>query len=328
VRGDCQQSQVPEDRFMKLKPHLLILPVAAAALCVALPCAIRTASKNVPAARAQPANLTYQVHGNVRAVDRAGGIVKIAHDAIPDYMPAMTMEFPVKDTPIPKGLAAGDQIQFELSVTETDSWISHIAKIIPDGAAPPGENSASAVPADTDATELHTGETVPDFELIDQNGKPVRVSKFRGRPVVLTFIYTRCPLPNYCPLMSKNFQSLQQRLNKELSDKFQLLSVTIDPAFDRPEILKDYARRYAADEKCWTFTTGSREQIDTVANLFGLVHEPESGLISHNLRTALIGPDGRLRHVWKSNVWTPYEVARMVGETLAEPKTLSDARRL
>jgi protein SCO1/2 len=123
--------------------------------------------------------------------------------------------------------------------------------------------------------------------------------------------------------MSKNFQALQQRLEKASPGKFQLVSVSIDPAFDRPEVLKEYAGRYAADESSWSFTTGSQEQVNAVAGLFGLVHEPESGLISHNLRTALIGPDGRLVHLWKSNVWTPYEVQRRVLESLNEAKDIA-----
>jgi protein SCO1/2 len=243
-------------------------------------------------------------------------------------MPAMTMDLPVKYSSIPKDLGPGDDVQFELSVTENDSWISHVVRIMPEG--PVASNTAAepvSASGETSGIELRSGEAVPDFDLIDQNGKAIRLSDFRGKSVVLTFIYTRCPLPNFCPLMSKNFQALQERLEKEFPGRVQLISVTIDPKFDRPEILRDYAGRYGANDKCWRFATGSQEQIDTVTSLFGLVHEPEGGMISHNLRTALIGPDGRLRHLWKSNVWTPYEVDRMVGEVFAEPKTYSDARR-
>ena len=101
-------------------------------------------------------------------------------------------------------------------------------------------------------------------------------------------------------------------------------SVSIDPEFDRPDVLKSYALRYEADTRHWTFATGTREQIDVVATPFGLTHEPENGFIAHDLRTALISPEGKLVHLWKSNVWTPYEVERMVRETLAgEGKTLA-----
>ena len=296
--------------------------MAALLLCGASVGLVRLRNRSVLSPVVQ---VTHQVHGKVRSVDASARIIRIAHEPIPNYMPAMTMDFPVKDSAIPKDLIAGDDVQFELLVTKDDSWISNIVKIMPDrpGSASPGAEAAnSAEPA---SSELQKGETVPDFQLIDQSGKSIRLSDFRGKPVILTFIYTRCPLPNFCPLMSKNFRALQERLQKEFPDRFELLSVTIDPKFDRPEILKDYAHVYSADEKCWRFATGSQEQIEAIAGLFGLVHEPEGGLISHNVRTALIGPDGRMRHLWKSNVWTPYEVARMVGESLAEPKAYSDA---
>ena len=116
--------------------------------------------------------------------------------------------------------------------------------------------------------------------------------------------------------MSKNFAEVQQRLTKELPGKYHLLSITMDPDFDRPEVLKEYASRYDANSTDWSFVTGTPEQISFVAGLVGLYYVRENGLISHDLRTALIGPDGKLVHLWKSNVWTPYEVQRMVRETL------------
>ena len=252
----------------------------------------------------------FQVQGAIRNLDIATRTVRVAHEAIPDYMPAMTMPFSVRDAALLKGLAIGETVQFELSVTENDSWISRIEKI----SEPSGQVAAAGQNSELDRVQV--GEVVPDFGLLDQHGRAIRLSEFRGRAVVLTFIYTRCPLPNFCPLMSKNFAELEQRLGKEFANKFQLLSVTMDPEFDRPAVLKDYAERYNASEKDWTFATGDAEQIQFVAGLMGLYYAKENGLISHDLRTALIGPDGRLVHLWKSNVWTPYEVQRMVRETL------------
>lgn len=260
---------------------------------------------------------TFQVHGRIRSVDPANKTVRIAHEAIPNYMPAMTMPFAVKDQSLLNGMAAGEHVQFELSVTESDSWISHIEKI----SAERPNNVVKGLPdtapeQNSEMERVQAGEMVPDFGLIDQNGRAIRLSEFRGRAVVLTFIYTRCPLPNFCPLMSKNFAELEQRLKKEFPNKFQLLSVSMDPEYDRPAVLKEYAGRFNADEKDWTFATGDAEQIQVVAGLMGLYYAKENGLISHDLRTALIGPDGRLVHLWKSNVWTPYEVQRLVRETL------------
>ena len=110
------------------------------------------------------------------------------------------------------------------------------------------------------------------------------------------------------------------------SGRYHLLSIRIDPDFDQPAVLKDYAARFEANENHWSFATGTAEQINSVAGLFGLFHEPENGLISHDLRTALIGPDGRLVQLWKSNVWTPYEIQRRVETALNSGKNFADVR--
>jgi len=278
----------------------------------------RSASASRPTAQ-QTATVvrtkTFQVHGTIRAVDIANRLLRVTHEEIPNYMPAMTMPFTVKNAALLKGLASGDSIQFELAVTDTDSWIAQVEKIpANDGAVNTGNSSATVQERETE--RLQPGETAADFQLTDQDGKAIRLTDFRGKAVVLTFIYTRCPLPNFCPMMSKNFAELQQRLTKEFAGKYHLLSITMDPDFDRPEVLKEYASRYEANSADWSFATGTPDQISFAAGLVGLYYVREGGLISHDLRTALIGPDGKLVHLWKSNVWTPYEVQRMVRETL------------
>jgi protein SCO1 len=296
----------------------LILALAAGAIAASMVLTHKSAAKahsaNAAAAR------TFQVNGIVREITPATKTVRVAHEEIPNYMPAMTMPLQVKDAALLDGVRVGDEIHFELSVTDDDSWISHIEKIGSGNAAATAPAAASA-----ESTELRKGERVPDFALTDENGKPVHLSDFRGKAVVLTFIYTRCPLPNFCPLMSKNFQALQERLSKAFPRKCHLLSVSIDPKFDKPAVLKGYASLYQADSQSWSFATGSEEQINEVASSFGLVHEPEGGIISHNLRTALISPDGHLVHLWKSNVWTPYEVHRMIEESVFNSPAVAKA---
>ena len=299
-----------------MKPKTVLSALGALTLAAVLS-AIAIIRSNPPASSLPPGSQTFEVAGQIRELDIANKTVRIAHEEIPDYMPAMTMPFNVRDAALLDELVAGDPVRFQFIVTESDSWISRIEK------NPSEETNLSAVAADAGTTpqdreldRVQTGEVVPDFELVDQNGEPIRLRDFRGKAVVLTFIYTRCPIPNFCPLMSKNFADLQSRLAPEFPGRFVLLSVSIDPRFDRPEVLKRYSARYEADTRHWKFATGDEEQINGVAGLMGLLHEPENGLISHDLRTALISPDGRLVHLWKSNVWTPYEVQRRVRETL------------
>ncbi len=297
-----------------MKPKIVLVMLCAitmAAMLSALMLSHRSLS-----ARSSGEVRSFKVHGQIRAIDPAEKTVRISHDEIPNYMPAMTMSLPVKDATLLRGLRSGDSVQFELVVTSDDSWVARIEKIPSDGTTM--QITAKATPSldDLEAERIQAGEFVPDFMLTNQDGKPIHLSDFRGKAVVLTFIYTRCPLPNFCPLMSKNFAELEQRLSNEFPGKYQLLSITMDPEFDRPEVLKEYAARYATDRIGWTFATGDAASINFVAELMGLHFEKENGLISHDLRTALIGQDGRLVHVWKSNVWTPYEVQRRVRENL------------
>ncbi|HET7625894.1 MAG TPA: SCO family protein [Verrucomicrobiae bacterium] len=298
-----------------MKPRTVFTILCAVTVLIVIAASVLTHHRNFSAT--DDAQI-FQVFGQVRGLDVANKTIRIAHEEIPNYMPAMTMPFSVKDTALLNGLATGDRVKFELVVTKDDSWISRVEKI--GGTENEMANAPGASAEDREAERIHTGEKVPDFTLMDQNGKPIRLSDFRGKAVVMTFIYTRCPIPNFCPLVSKNFAELQERLSKEFPGRFMLLSVTMDYQFDRPPVLKEYAARFGADEKCWTFATGSEEQIGSVAALMGLFFEPENGLISHDLRTTLIGPDGRLAQLWKSNVWTPYEVQRRVGEILKDAR--------
>lgn len=278
------------------------------------------------ARRVEENRRVFHVAGEVRSVDASTYTVRIAHEEIPGYMPPMVMPFEVKQPELLRDLAAGDHVVFELVITENDSWILGIEKIASNVTNATGTVAGARSSGERESERVQTGELVPEFNLTDENGRTIRLSDYRGQVLVLTFIYTRCPLPNFCPLMSKNFESLQDRLNREFPDRFHLLSISIDPRFDQPEVLKEYAARHGANQKCWTFATGTEEQIDSVADLMGLFHEPENGLISHDLRTVLIGPDGRLVHMWRGNTWTPYEVQRMVGETLREVQSYAAKR--
>ena len=298
-----------------MKPKI-VLTILAALTLVAVVFAVALGQRH-PSLTTPPTQArAFQVHGQIRGIDPTAKTIRISHEEIPNYMPAMTMSLPVKDAALVTNLKAGDEVQFELLVTDNDSWISHIERIQSETPTIQAEAKPTRSLEELEAESLRTGEMVPDFKLTNQDGREFHLTDFRGKAVVLTFIYTRCPLPNFCPLMTKNFAELEQRLNKEFPSKFQLLSISMDPDFDRPEVLKEYAARYEADREDWSFAVGDVDSLNFIAGLMGLYFEKQNGLISHDLRTALIGPDGRLVQLWKSNVWTPYEVQRSVRETL------------
>jgi protein SCO1/2 len=264
---------------------------------------------------AHPLERIFTVRGMILSVDPQAGIVRIAHEEIPDYMPAMTMPFMVRDSNILRNVKPGDQVSFNLSVTSDDSWISSMEKR--SGTASESGLASRAQGSDGDATRLQPGESIPDLTFVDQDGNARKFTEFSDKFLVLTFIYTRCPLPNFCPLLTRKFGELQDRLGKEFPGKFHLLSVTIDPAYDTPELLKHYASVHSSDPARWTFATGTKQQVAAIAELFGLTYDQKiPGLIDHDMRTALIAPKGQLLHIWKSNFWTPYEIRNRMEEHL------------
>ncbi len=295
---------------MKLHYALILL------CAVTLTAIVVAVSVRQPDARSRSVQATeqrFEVKGQIRSLEPDGVTVHIAHEEIPGFMPAMEMPFTVKEPSLLKGFAAGDHVKFQLLVTKDDSWITSLKKLAEP--ARPVSAPETAKPATGD-DRVQIGQQVPDFALLDQHGRPFHLHDFRGQAVVLTFIYTRCPLPNFCPLMSKNFASLQERFRKQMPGRVHLLSISFDPEFDTPETLRRYASLYQQGDTDWTFATGTPQQINAVTSLFGLIREASNGFINHDLRTALISPEGKLVHVWRSNVWTPYEVQRMVQETL------------
>jgi protein SCO1/2 len=253
--------------------------------------------------------VTFPLRGEVVRIDSAKLTVTVSHQAIPNYMNAMTMPFRVHDPGLLRGLAVGDSIQATLAVSHTESWLEGIS------AAGKGE-VRPALTADQIITArvFRTGEIFPDESLINQDGKAVRLSSFRGKVLALTFIYTRCPLPDFCIRMSSHFARVQKVLQGEpaLAGKWHLLSVSFDPKFDRPVVLRRYAGEYGADFSTWDFVTDPDTMgpvIRTLADGLGLEYSEDEGLIDHNLRTVIIDPEGKLFKVLTGNEWKPEELA-------------------
>jgi protein SCO1/2 len=218
----------------------------------------------------------------------------------------MTMPFNVKDEWALSALSPGQHVEAILVVKETDSWIEKIRIS--------GTESVDQAVGKTTMPE--PGSEIPDFSLVDQDNRKIHLHEFRGSPLLLTFIYTRCPLPDYCPLMSGNFAALHHALQSlPPSDSLpHLLTVSFDTDYDTPSVLREYAARYMKPVRFdrWKFATGTPEEIRSITGYFGLVYQKESNQIVHSLVTALIGPDGKLVRLFLGNQWTPDEILKVL----------------
>lgn len=250
----------------------------------------------------------YSVHGVLQSYDASTRQATISHQAIPGYMPAMTMPFDVGDPAALAGMPPGTALDFQLHVTPTAAWIDHIHA----GAQMPLQ-LVQASPA----AELQPGDPMPDAAFINERGLPAALQDFRGRALAITFIYLRCPLPNYCPLLNRNFAAAQALLDQMAPGRpWSLISVSLDPAHDTPEALQAAAQGFQAQPERWSFLTGRLDAVRLVGGAVGLEFSDNGGVISHNLRTAVIDPAGHLRRVFKGNEWTPQELAAEVRAAL------------
>lgn len=251
---------------------------------------------------------TYVVRGVVRgAPDLTARNVTIQHEDVPGFMPAMTMDFEFRDPQEVAAIRVGDAVAFKLVVTEKDSWITNVQRI--DDASVRLPAPPATPPKRNEVARLKEGNALPAFELVDQSGRPIRRETFAGRPLLLTFIFTRCPIPNYCPLMGQNFRTLQQAIRAEpnLKGRVNLLSISFDE-HDTPALLAGYAATFTDDLDSWRFATGTPDEVQKLTRAFAVLVQPEGGTISHGLATALVGADGVIRHLWRGNGWKPDEV--------------------
>ena len=246
----------------------------------------------------------YQLQGQILAVRPERSEVVIKHEDIKGFMPGMTMPFTVKDGALLQGKEPGDLVTATLVVGEVQAHLSTLVKT---------GHAKVETPAPPPAPDIRQpGDQLSDSKLVDQNGDSRPLSAYRGHRVALTFIYTRCPLPEFCPLMDRHFAAVQKTLasTPALAD-VRLVTVTIDPAFDTPAVLKAYAARRGADPMIWSFLTGEPADVNQFGSQLGVYveHNPQSAIdITHNLRTAVIDPDGRLVKVHNGNSWTPTEL--------------------
>ena len=247
----------------------------------------------------------YPLVGQVLAVDTNQHVITVKHQDVVGFMPGMTMPFKVKDAKELDGRKPGDLISATLIVEDSLGYLADIKKT---GEAP--------LPAGEPLPRLamiEPGTEVPDTTLIDQEGRTKRVSEFRGKTIAVTFVYTRCPLPDFCPRMDRNFKAAQDLLRSDatLASRVHLLSVSFDPDYDTPQIMAAHARRVGADPALWSYLTGERKSVDLLAGAFGVSimrEDQPMQEIMHNLRTAVIDANGRLVTVLNGRDWTPEDL--------------------
>jgi protein SCO1/2 len=273
-------------------------------------CFVSQACQTKPEATAAAPGRRYEVKGKVVAVDKDKHRITLDHEEIPGYMEAMIMPYTLKDEQILNELAPGDQLQATLIVDANSSWLEDVVFSRASPAAS-GANTSVAT------SEPKPGDAVPNFSLVNQDAKSIRMDKYRGKALLLTFIYTRCPLPEYCTLMSNNFAAIEKELQKDaaLYEKTHLLSISFDPAYDTPKVLRSYGAAHTGNFnkenfKHWEFATGKPEQVREIAQFFGLTYMPEKDEIIHSLKTAIITPDGRVYKLYSGNDWKPEELLR------------------
>ncbi len=250
---------------------------------------------------------TFVAKGVVKELEPDGKTVVISHEAISNYMAAMTMPFEVRDTNELRGLSAGDSITFHMVVTPTHGWIEQIAKV---GSAPAKPAPAAPVHFVRGLEPLDEGELIPDYQFTNELGQAVRLSQFKGRMVAFTFFFINCPFPDFCPRMTSNFAETARRLSSitNAPAQWQLLSISFDPANDTPERLRGYAVAARYDPAHWSFLTGAETEISSLADQMGENYWHEGGSIGHNLRTVVVDPKGRIRKIFGGNKWTVDEL--------------------
>ena len=257
-----------------------------------------------------------EVRGRIVGFGDDARTIIVEHEAIPDVMPAMTMPFELRTPGGLDTLDVGDAIGFSLVIRRNDSWIEDVRRLPDTSIARHPAASPDAFHASAEPPFLEPGEPIPALALRDQDGELLRLDALPGRATLLTFVYTRCPLPDFCPRLSAHFQRLQPQLQARYGDAVQLLSVSFDPAYDTPEVLRQYAARYGADLATWRFATGDPALIDSLTAAFGVYYMGEDEQINHNLATALIDEEGRLYRLWRGTDWDPDAVLRAVERLL------------
>jgi len=298
-----------------------------AAVALILLSALVTGCKHTSSATPAPATSgqkTYPIRGRVVSIDVAKGMVMLDNEAIPGYMDSMTMAYKLKDPSVAVKLHAGDRIAATLLVRQTaggDEEMLLDQIVIP--TQPRTDSQQSIKPAEAHIPTA--GDVVPDFKLTNQSGQTIHLGHFKGRVLLLTFVYTRCPLPDYCIRMSRNFAEIDRALAADpaLYAHTHLLSISFDPKIDTPAVLKRYGETYIGGASPqtfahWDFAVPLAADVAAITHYFDVGLTPtEGGLFTHTMSTAIVGKDGRIRVWYATNEWTTAEVLAAIKSTAA-----------
>ncbi|HEV2325294.1 MAG TPA: SCO family protein [Terracidiphilus sp.] len=252
----------------------------------------------------------YHLRGKVVSTDPASGVVVLNHEAIPGFMGAMTMPYQLKHPEIVSELHPGDTVTADVLVSKSSEQTVLLDNI---------DVIAQAKPDYKPAVTYHVpapGDVVPDFALRNQDGREIHLRQFRGKALLITFIYTRCPLPNFCPLITRNFAVINKTLaqNAKVYGKTQLLCVSFDPENDTPARLKAYGAEFLGSDAesafaHWQFAVPTKPVLMEMAKYFDVgITQGANDTITHTLSTTLIGPDGKVAQFYPGNEWTPQQV--------------------
>jgi protein SCO1/2 len=252
-----------------------------------------------------------------RVISKQSGLQQliIATDDMPGFMPAMTMPYAVKDPGGFQRVQPGDLIRADLiEGAEGKYWLERLSVT---GKGPIRSSGDGVVHT------LSVGDKVPDVPMINQDGKTIRFEQFKGKLLLLTFIYTRCPFPDYCPLLTRQFVTIQNELAKNPSDyqKTHLLSISLDPSYDKPPVLREYGLANLDHNpkgfQHWDFVSSTPADLQRLASSFDLVYSEQDSLISHTMNTVLVAGDGTIANMWPGNEWSPSEVVEVMRHALS-----------
>lgn len=264
----------------------------------------------------------YKLTGKIISVDKGQKFAQIAGDDIPGFMGAMTMNYPVIDVSQLDKIGPGDMIAADVVVTPDGFHLENITIT----------KKGSGVAPTQPSSELHvpqTGDVVPNFALTNQDGKRFHLSSLRGDVVLMTFIYTRCPFPNFCPLLSHNFAQIyaDSKNDPALGSKMRLLTVSFDPQHDTPAVLRKYAASFRSITKeespfrRWEFATASPAELKKMSDFFGISYEAQKGTLVHSMSTSVITPDGTIYKWYDDSSWKPNDLMKDASAVLAQGHT-------